>query len=502
MNRPRASRTMVPGACEEPGGDVVADANGAPSNRDAPGSGASGTATYAWAPPPPRKPSHRGAWWAGGIAVTTVAALVAASLVLIAPGTAIAGVSVGGLTPGAAAEAVTSRLAQTQVVLTGEGDDAIVTGAQLGAQVDAEALADAVFAERPMWNPSTWFAEASDAVVELDHAAATGALRAAVPSMFVDPVDAVVAFDAEKKSFVVTPAVPGEGIDVAAVQEALQEAFAAGRPTVDVRPASVAIEARTPTFVADAAAQVLNAMIAEAGFYVGDERTVPIAAETLASWLTVGTDDRGAFTFAADVDAIQQLVDTLAEKVDRKPEPTTVLADGDGKVLHTLTEGRTGRTLGPTAGIAAAFAEQLAAGSAAFVLPVTITEPEVKKVSRSIEVDLSEQRVYLRQDGQVVKSFLASTGKPGTPTYTGTYRIGWKLTMQNMGNKDLTKAPYYYTENVPWVMYFNGDQALHGAYWHNNFGHVMSHGCINLRIGDAKYLFDWAPVGTVVWIHG
>ena len=497
MNRRSASPTMGARACSKPGGDVVADAKSAPSSPDAPQD-----PTYAWSPPPPRKPSHRGAWWAGGIAVTTVTALVAASLVLIAPGTAIAGVAVGGLTPGAAAEAVTSRLAQTQVVLTGAGDDAIVTGAQLGAQVDAEALAEAVFAERPMWNPATWFAEASHAVVELDEPTATEALRAAVPSMFVDPVDAVVSFDAEKKSYVVTPAVPGEGIDVPAVQEALQDAFAEGRPTVDVRPASVSIEARTPTFVAEAAAQVLNSMVAEAGFYVGDERTVPISAETLASWLTVGTDDRGAFTFTADVAAIQQVVDTLAEKVDRAAEPTTVIADGNGKVLNTLTEGRTGRTLGATAEIAEAFAAQLAAGSAAYLLPVTITEPEVKKVSRSIEVDLSEQRVYLRQDGQVVKSFLASTGKPATPTYTGTYRIGWKLAMQNMGNKDLTKPPHYYTENVPWVMYFNGDQAFHGAYWHNNFGHVMSHGCINLRISDAKYLYDWAPNGTVVWIHG
>src|SRR5690606_8441016 len=303
-------------------------------------------------------------------------------------------------------------------------------------------------------------------------------------------------FDAAAKSYVVTPAVPGEGIDLASVESVLQDAFGEGLPVVELRPELVPIEARTPTYVADATAEILNAMIAEAGFYVGDERTVPISAETLASWLTIGTDERGVITFTADVAAIQQVVDTLAEKVDREAQPTTVIADGDGKVLNTLVEGRTGRTLGATAGIAAAFAEQLESGSAAYVLPVTITEPTVTKISRSIEVDLSEQRVYLRQDGKVVKSFLASTGKPATPTYTRTYRIGWKLAMQNMGNKDLTKSPYYYTENVPWVMYFNGDQAFHGAYWHNNFGHVMSHGCINLRISDAKFLYDWAPYGT------
>lgn len=459
------------------------------------------SATHAWAPAAPAKRRHRGAWWSGGIAVATVVALVTASLVLIAPGTAIAGVPVGGMTPGAAAEAVSTRLHQTQIVLTGPGSDASVTGADLGAEVDAQAIAQAVFSERPMWNPSTWFAEASHAQITIDRDKAVATVRSAAPQLFTDPTDAVVAYDAEAKTYIVTPAAPGTGVDIDAVLASLQTAFSAGETTVEVRPESVPVEAHTPTFVAQAAADQLNTMIANAGFYVGDERTVPVDADTLASWIELTTDARGAVQMTADIAAIQQVVDTLAGQVDREAEPTTVLADGNGNVLNTLTEGRSGRTLDSTDDIATAYAEQLAAGDAAYVLPVTVTDPAVTKVSRSIEVDLSEQRVYLRQDGAVVTSFLASTGTPSFPTFTGTYRIGWKLTIQNMGNEDLTKPPYYYTENVPWVMYFNGDQAFHGAYWHNNFGNVMSHGCINLRVGDAKYLYDWAPNGTVVWIH-
>ena len=56
--------------------------------------------------------------------------------------------------------------------------------------------------------------------------------------------------------------------------------------------------------------------------------------------------------------------------------------------------------------------------------------------------------------------------------------------------------------NVAWVMYFNGDQGFHGAYWHNNFGHQMSHGCVNMPDWRAKVIYDWAPTGTDVWIHG
>ncbi len=51
---------------------------------------------------------------------------------------------------------------------------------------------------------------------------------------------------------------------------------------------------------------------------------------------------------------------------------------------------------------------------------------------------------------------------------------------------------YYYLPNVPYIMYFNRDFGIHGAYWHNNFGAPMSHGCVNLAIPDAEKLFYWA----------
>jgi lipoprotein-anchoring transpeptidase ErfK/SrfK len=60
----------------------------------------------------------------------------------------------------------------------------------------------------------------------------------------------------------------------------------------------------------------------------------------------------------------------------------------------------------------------------------------------------------------------------------------------------------YTVKDVPNVMYINMDaEALHGAYWHNNFGTPMSHGCINLPLDFASFLFGWAPLGTMVWVH-
>jgi lipoprotein-anchoring transpeptidase ErfK/SrfK len=59
----------------------------------------------------------------------------------------------------------------------------------------------------------------------------------------------------------------------------------------------------------------------------------------------------------------------------------------------------------------------------------------------------------------------------------------------------------YYLENVPYVMYFYQDYALHGTYWHNNFGTPMSHGCVNLPTADAGWLFNWTSIGTLVNVH-
>jgi lipoprotein-anchoring transpeptidase ErfK/SrfK len=114
---------------------------------------------------------------------------------------------------------------------------------------------------------------------------------------------------------------------------------------------------------------------------------------------------------------------------------------------------------------------------------------------RWIDVNLSEQRVYAYEGDIVVNSFLVSTGLPETPTVTGRYQIWVKVRIQDMS------GPGYYLKDVPYVMYFYKDYGLHGTYWHNNFGRPMSRGCVNLTVEDAKWLYNWASVGTVVDLH-
>jgi lipoprotein-anchoring transpeptidase ErfK/SrfK len=114
---------------------------------------------------------------------------------------------------------------------------------------------------------------------------------------------------------------------------------------------------------------------------------------------------------------------------------------------------------------------------------------------RWIDIDLSRQRLTVYKGANIVDSFLVSTGLWGTPTVTGTFHIYAKLNSQTMS------GPGYYLPDVPYVMYFYEDYSIHGTYWHNNFGTPMSHGCVNMRTSDAKWLYGFAKIGTVVNIH-
>jgi len=115
--------------------------------------------------------------------------------------------------------------------------------------------------------------------------------------------------------------------------------------------------------------------------------------------------------------------------------------------------------------------------------------------ARWIDVNLSEQRVYAYEGDVVVNSFIVSTGTARTPTVTGKFKIWIKLKSTTMS------GPGYYLTNVPYAMYFHKGYGLHGTYWHNNFGTPMSHGCVNLSIPDAAWLYGWAYEGTVVKVH-
>ncbi len=118
-----------------------------------------------------------------------------------------------------------------------------------------------------------------------------------------------------------------------------------------------------------------------------------------------------------------------------------------------------------------------------------------------IEINVTTQTVTAYEGSTPVKSVVVSTGVARTPTVLGTFKIYRKIPSQTMSGGSQTAGDYYYLPNVTDVMYFYRDYAIHGTYWHNNFGRPMSHGCVNMTLADAKWFYQWASVGTLVVAH-
>jgi lipoprotein-anchoring transpeptidase ErfK/SrfK len=121
---------------------------------------------------------------------------------------------------------------------------------------------------------------------------------------------------------------------------------------------------------------------------------------------------------------------------------------------------------------------------------------------KKIYVDLNKQRIYAFEGNRLVYNFLVSTGKWGR-TPTGVFNIWVKLRYSKMEGGSKQLGTYYYLPNVPYVMYFYNNQypryrgfGIHGTYWHNNFGHPMSHGCVNMKTSEAAKLYHWAGPDT------
>ncbi len=123
--------------------------------------------------------------------------------------------------------------------------------------------------------------------------------------------------------------------------------------------------------------------------------------------------------------------------------------------------------------------------------------PEGVQGDRWISINLKEQTLAAYEDGQLVYATVSSTGRYGAWTQPGTFQVWAKLERDNMtgGEGD----GFYYLEDVPWVLYFDQARALHGTYWHNQFGTPNSRGCVNLSITDARWFFEFAQEGT--WVH-
>ena len=140
------------------------------------------------------------------------------------------------------------------------------------------------------------------------------------------------------------------------------------------------------------------------------------------------------------------------------------------------------------------------------IVELTPIHSDVDPGIKRIEISIDFQTLYAYEADQLVKEYKVSTGVPylnstpnsiPTDTPKGNFKIHAKRQSVHMGDGTLrSDAEAYELPGVPWVSYFESSTgvAIHGTYWHNNFGMTMSHGCINMRSEDAKWIYRWVTL--------
>ena len=195
-------------------------------------------------------------------------------------------------------------------------------------------------------------------------------------------------------------------------------------------------------------------------------------------------------------------LETISQKVTVSKSDKTIL-DTTGQIIN---EGHDGQTMDKIK-LFTDIENNLISGQTSPIITASVVIiPKITKTvkaeftpgdyyGRYIEVDLARQTLFAYDNNQLVKQFLISSGTATHPTITGTFYVYSKSRVTEM------KGEGYDLPGVQWVSWWHGDYSIHGTYWHHNFGHPMSHGCINASDDDAKWVYNWDSVGTPVWVH-
>jgi hypothetical protein len=135
----------------------------------------------------------------------------------------------------------------------------------------------------------------------------------------------------------------------------------------------------------------------------------------------------------------------------------------------------------------------------ALVFPAATLPAGIPDGARWISINLGEQTLAAYEGTRLVFATLASTGVKDFWTRPGLFQVKNKYDLQSMsGAFRQDRSDFYFVQDVPFILYFSSSRAIHGAYWHNAFGYPRSHGCVNLPVADAHWVFDFSSVGT--WV--
>ncbi len=424
------------------------------------------------------------------------------------PGVTVAGIAVGNKTKEEIAAIIADQKALMKVTFTLDGKAQTADIPELGVVIDEEKSVQNVLDQRrDIYSLDLW----QTRNVALSYVADLGVFKEYIkqqfPSVVVDAQDAQLVFNQGSKKFDINPGATGKGFDLLSFAQAV-EALVAKPQAITLPVSTSAVQPLIRPESLTALQEKVNKQVGGSVRFNYQGRHIYSAdPQDIAGWANFTPDPvKGSVDVAFDPAKIRQF---LTQKVG----PIIAAPAKDRKVINdtstgqeiVIQQGQIGRQLDDVDGMVAKVLDALNKNTP-LETELAITTAPFKTINlagtgRWIEVDLSEQRTTLWLGTTKVASYLISSGVSWAPTVQGEFNMHYKTASQTMTGGSRASGDYYYLPGVTWVSYFYKDYSFHTAYWHNNFGHPMSHGCVNMRYDDAKALYDFAPLGTKVIVH-
>ncbi|MCL1923771.1 MAG: L,D-transpeptidase/peptidoglycan binding protein [Propionibacteriaceae bacterium] len=424
------------------------------------------------------------------------------------PGTQLAGQSVAGLDRDQIRGIATNIAQNYRPTVAWEGRELLVSPQDLGVTFDVEATVDSVMnaaeAQGVSQKYNPFETKQVPMVMDIDIKTLETFLNESFITEDMRSVPATLKFTKDK--FTLVPGIEGTSIDANLAAETL---IAAGG-VVDEIPVSTAVE--PPAILDDEAQKTVDAAnlrIKNAPVISGNGKKYTIPAAKISSWMILTPDfDSGTIGLTIDEDKVrEELPKLLADNFTQRMVGGEVLVRPDGGTIAVKQYGRDGTQVKDPDAATAGVLEALREGKAATVsIEIVVHKATNKKVQMDdkylvpngekwVEVNRSNYTVTMWEGTTKINSYSVVIGRPGTPTTPGVFKVYAKIPRQTMSGPD------YRVENVQWIAYFNGDIALHGNYWVGSFGQAASHGCVGMPNSQAKVLYDWIRVGTMVVVH-
>ena len=356
-----------------------------------------------------------------------------------------------------------------------------------------------------------------DAVVTTDPAATDSVIADLVKDSGGIGVDATVKLAKDKKSFVVVPAVAGKTVVESTFQDAVGAAARELTSTSTVVEFTEAVPEVT-TEEAQAVAAKANALVRTPVVVSDGDDAHKASVARKASWISIPVTDGALGEPTIQAAKVKAWAAKLAKeaRVESRAGLRNVTQSGDVKTV--VTRARDGKEVSNADALATAAVAALTSGKAyegAFdykTTKATWTERVIADGAERlaypaapgekwIDVNLSRHTMTAYVGAKPVYGPISMVdGQAEKPTVRGTFKVYYKRELMTMrgNNADGTR---YETPNVPWSTFFHEGFALHGAPWRSSFGYSASHGCVNLPVGVAKWVYDFAPIGTPVVSH-